>query len=118
MKLRCDRPVERTRRRTLCALAISDQLAASTHRVTDRTRMPPCSNRRIGAEELFSAIVRKDEVAAQSLLAADAALAHLRDPHLGSTHLHFAAHRGLRSVVDALLAAGADPHAVEARAMR
>lgn len=67
----------------------------------------------MGAAEFFSAIVRKDEVAAQSLLAADAALAHMRDPHLGSTPLHFAAHRGLRSVVDMLLAAGADLHAVE-----
>lgn len=67
------------------------------------------------AEEFFNAIARKDESAALALLAADrsGALASVRDPHLGSTALHFAAHRGLRGLVDALLAAGADPHAVE-----
>jgi hypothetical protein len=67
----------------------------------------------MGVEEFFGAIVRKDEAAAQTLLAADTSLAHLRDPHLGSTPLHFAAHRGLRSVVEALLSVGADPHALE-----
>jgi hypothetical protein len=67
----------------------------------------------MGAEEFFGAVVRKDEAAAQRLLAADPSLAHMRDPHLGSTALHFAAHRALRRVVDALLAAGADVHALE-----
>lgn len=67
----------------------------------------------MSAEEFFGAIVRKDDVAAQSLLARDPTLAHVRDPMLGSTALHFAAHRALRGTVDALLAAGADAHAVE-----
>ncbi|MBP7149767.1 MAG: ankyrin repeat domain-containing protein [Acidobacteria bacterium] len=40
-------------------------------------------------------------------------LAHERQDHLGSTPLHFAAHRGLAEIVRALLAAGADVHAIE-----
>lgn len=53
-----------------------------------------------------------EEVAAA--LAADPALAHARENGLGSTALHFAAHRGFLEIVEALLAAGANVQAREA----
>src|SRR5688572_29334315 len=54
-----------------------------------------------------------DSAAALAVLGRDPAQARVHDPHIGSTPLHYAAHRGLADVVDALLAAGADVHARE-----
>jgi len=67
----------------------------------------------MNGEDLFEAIVARDLDAAHGLLRANRALARARDARLGSTPLHFAAQRGLVTVVDALLAAGADLHARE-----
>ncbi len=66
------------------------------------------------SEALFEAIVARDVPRALSLLKAEPALATARETRLGSTALHFAAHRGLVEVVAALLAAGADVNAREA----
>jgi ankyrin repeat protein len=62
----------------------------------------------------FDLIQHKDVAGARAALAERPALAGARDAYLGSTPLHFAAHRGLTDVVQALLAAGADVHALEA----
>jgi ankyrin repeat protein len=63
--------------------------------------------------ELFAAIVDNDAAALTAALAAEPALVAARDAQLGSTPLHFAAHRGFEEIVSALLAAGADVHARE-----
>jgi ankyrin repeat protein len=63
--------------------------------------------------ELFSAIVDNDAAAVTAALAAEPALVAAHDAQLGSTPLHFAAHRGFEEIVTALLAAGADVHARE-----
>ncbi|MES2642074.1 MAG: ankyrin repeat domain-containing protein [Myxococcota bacterium] len=65
------------------------------------------------AEFLFDAIVSLDDAGAATLVGTDSTLVGARDPYLGSTPLHFAAHRGLTETVRALLAAGADVHARE-----
>lgn len=65
------------------------------------------------AGSIFESIVNRDEEAAIAALRSDPALAGARDPRLGSTPLHFAAHRGLGEVVNALLEAGADVRARE-----
>jgi ankyrin repeat protein len=61
----------------------------------------------------FDLIQAKDVAAALAALAERPALAGARDAYLGSTPLHFAAHRGLTEVVAALLNARADVHALE-----
>ncbi len=63
--------------------------------------------------DFFELIQQKDVVSALAALAERPALAAARDAYLGSTPLHFASHRGLTEVVEALLAAGADVHALE-----
>jgi ankyrin repeat protein len=63
--------------------------------------------------ELFGAVTRNDVAAVTAALAAEPALVAARDAQLGSTPLHFAAHRGFEEIVEALLAAGADVHARE-----
>lgn len=65
------------------------------------------------AGSIFESIVNRDVDGALAALRADPSLAGARDPQLGSTPLHFAAHRGLGAVVDALLDAGADVRARE-----
>lgn len=65
------------------------------------------------AEPLFDAIVSLDDARAAALVRGSPGLVAARDPYLGSTPLHFAAHRGLEETVGALLAAGADVHARE-----
>jgi ankyrin repeat protein len=67
----------------------------------------------MNGEALFEALVALDVDAAHKLLRAERALARARDATRGSTPLHFAAHRGLVTLVDALLVAGADVHARE-----
>lgn len=67
----------------------------------------------ISDTEFFDLIQHKDVAGALASLAERSALAGARDAYLGSTPLHFAAHRGLTEVVAALLAAGADVHALE-----
>jgi ankyrin repeat protein len=64
--------------------------------------------------DFFGLIQQKDVAGVLAALAERPALASARDAYLGSTPLHFAAHRGLTDVVRALLAAGADVHALEA----
>src|SRR5689334_5827129 len=54
-----------------------------------------------------------DPAGALAVLGRDPAQARIQDEHIGSTPLHFASHRGLADVVDALIAAGADVHARE-----
>ena len=63
--------------------------------------------------DFFDLIQHKDVAGALAALAERPALAGARDGHLGSTPLHFASHRGLTAIVEALLAAGADVHALE-----
>jgi ankyrin repeat protein len=63
--------------------------------------------------DFFDLIQHKDVAGALAFLAERPALASARDAYLGSTPLHFAAHRGLTEVVAALLAVGADVHAFE-----
>ncbi len=63
--------------------------------------------------EFIEAIVRNDVAAVRGALAAEPALALARDDHIGSTPLHFAAHRGFGEIVRALLEAGANVHALE-----
>jgi ankyrin repeat protein len=63
--------------------------------------------------EFFDLIQEKDVAGALAALAERPTLAGARDTYLGSTPLHFASHRGLTEVVAALLAAGADVHALE-----
>jgi ankyrin repeat protein len=64
--------------------------------------------------DFFELIQQKNVAGALAALADKPALAGARDTYLGSTPLHFAAHRGLTEIVAALLAAGADVHALEA----
>lgn len=64
--------------------------------------------------DFFALVQQKDVAGALAALNERPALAGARDGYLGSTPLHFAAHRGLTDVVEALLAAGADVHALEA----
>ncbi len=64
--------------------------------------------------EFIEQIVSHATEAVMAALAAEPALAHSRDPQLGSTGLHFAAHRGFRRITRALLTAGADVRAREA----
>jgi ankyrin repeat protein len=63
--------------------------------------------------ELIEAIVENDAATVRRALAADRSLAAGRDARLESTPLHFAAHRGFKEIVAALLEAGADVHARE-----
>jgi ankyrin repeat protein len=63
--------------------------------------------------DFFDLIQHRDVAGALSALAERPALAGARDTYLGSTPLHFSAHRGLTEIVGALLAAGADVHALE-----
>jgi len=65
------------------------------------------------ADAWIGKIVGNDVPGVAAALAAEPELVALRDPHIGSTALHFAAHRGFADIVAALLAAGADPHARE-----
>jgi ankyrin repeat protein len=64
--------------------------------------------------DFFDLIQHKDVTGALAALAERPALTGARDAYLGSTPLHFAAHRGLAEVVAALLAAEADVKALEA----
>lgn len=57
--------------------------------------------------DLFEKVSANEVDAVRVALAADPSLAVVRDAALGSTPLHFAAHRGFDELVDALLAAGA-----------
>jgi ankyrin repeat protein len=68
----------------------------------------------VSDSQFFDLIQKKDTAAALAALAARPALACAPDTYLGSTPLHFAAHRGLTEVVAALLDAGADVHVREA----
>jgi ankyrin repeat protein len=68
----------------------------------------------ISDTDFFDLIQQKDVAGALAALATRPALAGARDAYLGSTPLHFAAHRGLIEVVAALLEAPADVHALEA----
>jgi ankyrin repeat protein len=63
--------------------------------------------------ELIEGVVENDIEGVLAALDEEPALAAARDPRLGSTPLHFAAHRGFGEIVQALLAAGADVHARE-----
>lgn len=63
--------------------------------------------------DFLDRVLHADAPAVAAALAADPNLAAARDPYLGSTALHFAAHRGFADIVAALLAAGADIHARE-----
>jgi ankyrin repeat protein len=63
--------------------------------------------------EFLEKILCNDVAAVTAAIAADRPLIAARDPHLGSTPLHFAAHRGFTEIVVALLDAGADIHARE-----
>lgn len=65
------------------------------------------------AGEIFERIVCNDVAAVTDALHRDSSLAAARDPGLGSTPLHFAAHRGFAEIVTALLDAGADVRARE-----
>lgn len=68
----------------------------------------------IDAVAFFEKITCNASEEVATALALDPTLAHARDGTLGSTPLHFAAHRGFAQIVEALLAAGADVHAREA----
>lgn len=63
--------------------------------------------------EFIERIVANDVPAVRSALAEDRSLVAARDDYLGSTPLHFSAHRGFIEIVEALLEAGADVHALE-----
>jgi ankyrin repeat protein len=67
----------------------------------------------IADAEFFELIQQKNVAGALAALAERPELAGVRDEYLGSTPLHFASHRGLTEIVEALLAAGADVHALE-----
>jgi ankyrin repeat protein len=64
-------------------------------------------------EDFYASVIRNDVGAVRASLLADPLLVSARDSHLGSTPLHFAAHRGLVEIVQALLERGADVHALE-----
>jgi ankyrin repeat protein len=63
--------------------------------------------------ELIETIIARRTADAVAGLSANPAIANGRDDYIGSTPLHFAAHRGLEEIVAALLDAGADVHARE-----
>ncbi len=63
--------------------------------------------------EFIERIVANDLAAVRIALAESRSLVGARDDYLGSTPLHFAAHRGFTEIVEALLEAGADVHALE-----
>lgn len=58
-------------------------------------------------------IIENDVNGVREALREHPALANVRDEYLGSTPLHFAAHRGFTEIVGTLLEAGADLHALE-----
>lgn len=62
---------------------------------------------------IFERIQDDDLAAVTEILARDPAAVQASDPGLGSTPLHFAAHRGFEGIADALLEAEADVHARE-----
>lgn len=64
-------------------------------------------------EEFLERVHCDDVAAVTAALVAAPSLVAARDDYLGTTALHFAAHRGFTRVVTTLLAAGADVHARE-----
>ena len=62
---------------------------------------------------IFERIQANDLAGVRAILVQDPGAVHANDRALGSTPLHFAAHRGFEGIVDALLDAGADVHAIE-----
>jgi len=67
----------------------------------------------MGPGEFIDRILCNQIEAVKSALLEEPALAGARDTYIGSTPLHFAAHRGFKEIVTVLLEAGADVHALE-----
>ena len=63
--------------------------------------------------QIIKASCNGDETTIQTLLEQDANLARVKDNHIYSTPIHFAAHRGYIDIVRLLLDAGADVNAEE-----
>jgi ankyrin repeat protein len=68
----------------------------------------------LSAGEFIERIVENDLEGVRRALAQSPSLVTSRDRLIGSTPLHFAAHRGFTQIVRALLEGGADVHALEA----
>ncbi|HWM87636.1 MAG TPA: ankyrin repeat domain-containing protein, partial [Kofleriaceae bacterium] len=67
----------------------------------------------LSAGEFIERVIENDVEAVRRALAESPSLVAARDRLIGSTPLHFAAHRGFIPIVRALLDAGADVHALE-----
>jgi ankyrin repeat protein len=67
----------------------------------------------LSAGEFIERVIDNDVEAVRRALAESPSLVAARDRLIGSTPLHFAAHRGFTQIVRTLLDAGADVHALE-----